>query len=329
MGVACFGVWRATLVRAVVLASFGLGLWMAGTGCEADSGARPKQRIWITPPKPGTGNAGSASSGGAGETAGTEEMGGTTEPAGSGDSGNGGSPAGGMGGGGMAVEMPSFDAGTAEDRNAVLPGQLCDRLATIQCAGEAACCPKPGRDFAACKDAAVGSCSADLLFDQIAMQASAGFDAGNAHRVFDEIERLASKCDPSIAAFGISQEGLRSMFLGTVDPGGSCRPSNLLSKPQQGAALAACKMSESDACLPSVTTWTCVPRGGAGTACFTDINCLDGLYCPNPEFDPAGANCVQRKTDGASCSADNECESLFCVNRSCVAATKDVAYCPK
>lgn len=278
------------------------------------------------PPRPGAGSSGSASSGGDGETAGTTPISTGGDPVGgSAESGSGGPPVGGTGG--VVVEMPSFDAGTDPGANAVVAGQLCNRLATIQCAGEAACCANPGRDFTACKDTSMGSCSADLLFDQIAMQPSAGFDAGLAHTVFDELERLASQCDPSIAAFGESQAGLRSMFLGTIAAGGSCRPSNPLSKPQAGAALAACMMSESQACLPSAIEWRCTPRAGAGGACFTDINCIAGFYCPNPNLDIGGATCTERMADGASCKNPNECKSLFCSMGQCVPAGQQVAYC--
>src|SRR5262245_19474579 len=51
--------------------------------------------------------------------------------------GNAGStPAGSGGGGGMKV----FDAGSADDRNDVTAGELCQRVADILCAGEEFCC---------------------------------------------------------------------------------------------------------------------------------------------------------------------------------------------
>lgn len=225
-------------------------------------------------------------------------------------------------------ELPSFDAGTDPDRNAVGPGELCARFAAIQCAAERSCCNDPGRDLPACLDALASSCAADLLFDQIAGQASAGFDADQARIVLDEYERLAAQCDPGIAAFAESQDGLRSMFTGTVEPGGNCRPSNLLDKVMSGAALSACTESDHQACLPSATTWRCTERSEAGGTCFTDINCLQGFYCPNPDFDLAGATCLERKGDGEDCSTGNECASLFCVGRTCVPADQQAAYCP-
>jgi hypothetical protein len=330
LGVACFCSWRATLARCLLLASCGFGVG-SGWGCQADSGARPHQRYWTMPPRPSGGSGGGASSEGGSDTAGTTAIdnGGTGDPVGGSGEGSGSGSMAVSGAGGTAVEMPSFDAGTDPDRNSVVAGQLCDRLATIQCAGEAACCSNPGRDFAACKDVSVNACSADLLFDQIAMQASAGFSAERAHSVFEHLEQLAAQCDPGVAAFGESQEGLRSIFLGTVPSGGDCRPNNILSKPQGGAALASCMVSATEACLPTAVSWMCKQRQGAGGACFTDINCIAGFYCPNPDLDLGGANCLQRKMDGTSCAAANECQSLFCSKGTCVPASKEVAYCPE
>lgn len=225
--------------------------------------------------------------------------------------------------------LPSFDAGTDPERNAVGPGELCDRLSVIQCAAEGACCTKPGRDYATCLDALARACAADLLFDQIAGQTSAGFDQDQARVVLDQFEQLASECDPSVATFGVSQDGLRSMFRGTIAPGGNCRPSNVLDKVMGGAALSACTSSEDQACLPSSTTWLCTERAGAGGKCFTNINCLPGFYCPNPDLDLAGASCMEDKAEGEDCAAHNECESLYCVGGKCVPADQQLAYCPE
>ena len=119
------------------------------------------------------------------------------------------------------------------------------------------------------------------------------------------------------------------MFRGTVGPGQSCRPSNLLSKPQGAAALASCTMSETSACLPSTIDWTCMARGGAGNACFTDINCVAGFFCDNPSLSIAGSNCMARKADNAACKTGNECSSLFCIRGKCVPPSVQGAYCPE
>jgi hypothetical protein len=250
--------------------------------------------------------------------------------------GGGGLPAGGAGMTGVSgmgppamVGMPvnSFDAGTEPGRNAVTPGVICDRLATIQCAAEASCCPTPGRDFASCKQTMMSTCSSQYMADSIAGQPAAGFDPAQAQMVFTHFEDLSSKCDSSIAAFAESPQGLRSMFKGTVAPMNSCRPSNLNDMAMAGGALAACTNSDNYACLPSLITWICNPRAAAGGKCFTDVNCKPGLYCPNPNLDIAGATCTARKQVGAQCKTPNECADLYCKSGSCVVASQQAAYC--
>jgi hypothetical protein len=84
------------------------------------------------------------------------------------------------------------------------------------------------------------------------------------------------------------------------------------------------------ALLPPAPPWLCVGRFGPGATCFTDVNCADGNYCPNPRLSlPTGNNpkCVARKPAGAACEGPNECLSLTCRNRACVEATTQTAYC--
>jgi hypothetical protein len=242
----------------------------------------------------------------------------------------GGEPTGGMGGGatgGMGSEPGGFDAGVEDDRNAVMPGNICDRLATIQCAGEAACCDNPGRNYATCKTTMKQGCDTELMADQIAAAPEASFDAAQARTVFTEIERRASECDPSIAAYGIAFDGLRSIFRGTRAPDTSCTPANPLDRAMAGAALTSCTNADMFACLPSAISWRCAPHAGANGPCFTDNNCNPGLYCDNPDLSVLGGDCLARKAVGASCSLPLECESLFCKGGKCVAADQQAAYC--
>jgi hypothetical protein len=311
-----------------------LAVGLAGCGLS-DTDISKGRRGSRLPPSVAAGSASPAGKGGGS----VDPAGAGGDSGGSGDDGRGGSIAVGSGSGGGGVDPggtggpgvtpPPFDAGSEPDRNEVVAGELCDRFATIQCAGEGSCCPSAGRDFNACKSALMGVCTADLLFDQISMQPSAGFDEARAHDVLDDLEDFASRCDPGIVAYNESQQGLRSMFRGTIGPDQSCRPSNLLSKPQAGAALASCTMSETWACLPSTIAWTCTRRGGAGSACFTDINCTPGFFCDNPDLNIAGSNCMPRKADDAACRAGNECTSLFCIGGKCVPPSASGAYCPE
>lgn len=222
---------------------------------------------------------------------------------------------------------PAFDAGSDPARNAVVAGTICERLATIQCAGEAHCCAAPMRDVASCKQAQLTLCSEELLADLIAAQPSAGFDASAAQAAFTELERLASQCDTGFASFAESLGGLRGMFEGTVEAGGSCMPSSVLDRAAAGAALASCTDAASQACMPSLLRWTCAPRSASGDKCFSDVNCQDGLFCDNPDLEIAGSTCMARKPAGSPCALPNECASLTCSAGTCVEGDVQAVYC--
>jgi hypothetical protein len=306
-------------------------------GSDSDNGARNK------PPdnkNPMSGSGGMTASGSGGMSGGGDGGGaaGTMNNGGGGghvsDPMNGGSGMGGMGSGGTGADAGSggndFDAGSADDRNAVTPGKICDRLATILCASEAACCDKPGRDVAACKTAINKSCTDDAMFDSIAGQKAAGFDAAQAKVVFTEIERLASTCDLSINEYSAGKDGLRTIFKGTIAPGADCTPVNAADKAMAGGALASCTMNDDYACLPGVPPlpWKCSDRGASGDRCFSDVNCKDDLFCDNPDLTVnITSKCMARKAEGASCKTVNECTTLLCKGGKCVAKAQQNAYC--
>ena len=294
---------------------------LVGFGCASSDD------ITRNPPA-GSGGGGASGSGGqsGSGTGGTSGDGGE-----SGTSGDGGasgmSPAGDGGTGGTGGERV-FDAGNEPDRNDVTAGELCDRLSTIQCAGEAFCCDNPGRDFTACKREMQSGCEDKLMFDAIASSEKAAFSAEHAKLAYGEIERLASECDPSVADFGQSVDGLRGIFKGTVGPGGSCTTFNVAFREEAAKALASCLDPANNSCLPETPlTWSCRARADVGGPCFTDVNCVDDLYCPNPDFEIAVATCTPRKAVGAACELPNECESLFCKGGQCVEASSQAAYC--
>src|SRR5690349_21138139 len=61
----------------------------------------------------------------------------------------------------------AFDAGSDPNRNNVMAGQVCDRLSTIQCAGEVHCCTNPTHTYDACKQAMFSLCANDLHLDAV------------------------------------------------------------------------------------------------------------------------------------------------------------------
>ena len=133
---------------------------------------------------------------------------------------------------------------------------------------------------------------------------------------------------PAIRCSGASPSGLMGMFRGTLDADDSCSPGLTTNMSAAAAALASCSNVATTACLPrSALSWRCDPRGQVGDPCFTDLNCVDGLHCPNPEFEFGRSDCAARKAVGSPCMLPNECESLFCRGGACVEATTQNAYC--
>lgn len=229
----------------------------------------------------------------------------------------------------VMIEKPSeYDAGTDPDRNKVMPAQLCQRIAEINCAGEAFCCDSPGRTLDACKQDLISQCSSTLMLDRIAMNPIAGFDAAAAEKAYTGVERRASKCDITAAMWGSSADGLRGILKGTVEAKASCMPTSVLDPMEIGAALLSCAHPETNACVYTniLDAWTCEPRGAMGGPCVTDNNCSDGFYCLPGAVGAAGS-CGARKPVGESCQSPSECASLFCKKSKCVEADKQAAYC--
>jgi hypothetical protein len=231
-----------------------------------------------------------------------------------------------MGTGGEGAMPAMFDAGTDPARNQVTGGHVCARLAQIQCAGEAFCCPNPGRDRAACETAQINYCTTKIYLDAITQNRITGFDATAAASALEGFEQRASECDPMISSFAASLDGLLGIMKGTVAAKGDCTPL-ALDEATAAAYLAACEDIATTACLPTALTWKCSPRGGAGASCFTDVNCTDGLYCPNPNATIGTAKCTTRKASGETCTAPNECATLYCKGGKCVDASAEAAYC--
>jgi len=223
----------------------------------------------------------------------------------------------------------TFNAGTDPARNMVQAGRVCARLAQIQCAGEAYCCDNPGRDVAACEAKMADACATEGYVDAITLDSRTDFDATRAASALQTFEDMAARCDPMIGDFGLDPNGLMAMVRGTVAEGERCTPPLAGSKPQQAAALASCRDSATTACLPmSALSWTCAPRAGVGANCFSDFNCTDGNYCPNPGGTKINmTTCLARKADGSACVEANECLSLTCTGGSCAPATTQSAYC--
>lgn len=210
-------------------------------------------------------------------------------------------------------------------------GVLCTRLAEIQCAGEERCCSAPTRTVSRCVSDLIQSCEQDAYLDQIALSPLSGFDASAAELAFTEFEERTMRCDPSIAAWGLSDQGLRGAFRGTLGLNSGCSPVGGVTGDRGvvAASLSACLHAEGLACLPQslLGAWTCAPKQALGKSCLTDDNCETSAACNN--FSQAAlGSCVARLPLEAACAYSNECESLYCDGQSCAVADVQVVYCP-
>ncbi|MET0390722.1 MAG: Dickkopf N-terminal cysteine-rich domain-containing protein [Polyangiales bacterium] len=240
-------------------------------------------------------------------------------------------------GSGAAVAPPpvpveraaAFDAGKDPNRNKVTAADLCTRLVAINCAGEAFCCDTPTRTVDACKTALLQTCTSELMIDRIAMNPITGFDAGAAEKAYTELESKAAACDPTVAAWGASSDGLLGILKGSVAAGASCMPAQALPDAVTlAAALVSCADSRTNACLfeNPLGAWTCSPKVAEGGTCNSDNNCSDGFYCNLPSLSLTG-QCAARKAVGMNCTGPTQCVSLFCKSGKCVEADQRAAYC--
>jgi hypothetical protein len=148
-----------------------------------------------------------------------------------------------------------------------------------------------------------------------------------AEAAFAQFESMARACDQGVTAFAASQTGLRTMMRGTRSSGDRCSPPLPIRLDSAAGALASC--NPSTPCLGHGTppTWRCTAPSGAGGPCFTDLNCYDGLYCP--QSDPAQFDlvCLQRKPPGSPCSVGTECDSILCKFSTCAVLDRQSAFC--
>jgi hypothetical protein len=310
--------------------------------CSAGGGSTPSNQTGGAPGTGGASGAGQGAAGGGGpggSSAGGD--GGSVGTGATGTGGNGGAGPGGAGGdGGVSGiggdgfggsgALPPYDSGADPNRNRVPAGQVCERLATIQCAAELSCCGAPGRTYDQCKTAQLGSCRDAAYLDAVSLNPVAGFDPARAEAAFNEFDRLASTCDPAIAQWAIGVDGLRGIVTGTRDSGTSCDPDpiNPNNRAEVAAYLASCRNGATTACLPiNDLSWECRARGAVGANCFSDLNCVDGVYCDNPQLNLTGSRCAQRKLLDAACATSNECQTLLCKGGRCVRASAGAAYC--
>jgi hypothetical protein len=230
--------------------------------------------------------------------------------------------------------LPPFNPGVAPNRNQVRAGQVCSRIAGLQCAAELHCCAAPAKGLDACQTQLTMACKTGAYLDDISNNSVSGYSVPQIEAVLNKLEEYATACDPSIPMWAATPEGLRSIFQGTVAPNAMCKPTGLPSPSNYAAALASCTQPATHACLftgdgPNAPpqTATCSARLDAGATCFVDTNCKDGLYCANPQMKYSGGKCTALKEVGATCTLDTECATFTCRSAACVMPTVQTAYC--
>jgi hypothetical protein len=233
---------------------------------------------------------------------------------------------GGRGDGGFNTGGRVFDAGDDPLRNRVPAGKVCDRMTTIMCAGDQYCCPRNDHSLGACKQAMMNSCAPYM--DPWSAHPALAYDMDRAEAAFAEFEERASACDTGIVPWVLSNAGFRGVARGTIQPGSSCFSFDGGAVTTDSISmLGSCGVPEAYACMyESPNNWVCAPRSDSGGPCFTDMNCLDGLYC---EAMGSLSKCAPRKPNGESCLNLLMCESMNCdmATSRCLPATLETAYC--
>ena len=93
-----------------------------------------------------------------------------------------------------------FDAGSDPNRNQVPPGRVCDRVATIVCAGFDYCCPRPPTlPVEQCRAAFMSTCGSSIAVDEASASPATAYDIERATAAFTEFEKRASEWKPLFA----------------------------------------------------------------------------------------------------------------------------------
>jgi len=228
---------------------------------------------------------------------------------------------GGSGGGGTSVSADDFPT----------------RFADGWCGLLLRCCQASG-------GAAMGACEADIAASSVAIgvQAAAGgatWDASAAGRCLDAIAH--ADCGATNAAtLRDLLDSCDDTWRGVIPPGGACQTYAACAEPAVSAGASGGASCVNSVCVQVVrqpagatcngTTMTCDPFAGAcvsgtctalpgpGQACTG--SCSPGSRCT--------ANvCVSLLAFGATCAADNECQSDRCRGGRCASTFVETEYC--
>lgn len=204
--------------------------------------------------------------------------------------------------------------------------ELCPRLIELSCAGHFDCCEPPYvLDREACETQTATICDASLA--RWARDERTGYDGARASVLFRQAYDELRACRPELLSALSSRDGLRAMFAGTVELGGSCQPGSLARESIDAAAFFSCRGSENACLLAGLgdpLPFTCQPARAQDGLCFSSLDCGEGLFCQR--LTEEVGLCRPRQGTGVACTASEQCESLICVAGTCAALTRANAY---
>ena len=212
---------------------------------------------------------------------------------------------------------------TGTDTGPVDGDDFCEVLSQIMCEAEVDCCTNTDWDYdsvADCLADQVPQCETDLqaLIDD----SRTAYDPARARQVLDALASDTASCDLGISQWFVSREdGLLSVFAGTVANGGDCSPANA----DDGGAILSCTNGNACRVMPIPLSGTCGAHKTAMQQCVTHFECEETLWCT--AMSGGLGQCQARKANAESCTETIECDSLQCEAGSCVAATVDLVYC--
>jgi hypothetical protein len=206
----------------------------------------------------------------------------------------------------------------------VAASDFCTTMTKLLCAAETACCKDDAHryaDEASCLTGESSDCIQNV--QPAAMDPRTGYSPTAAAQALNNLKSKLKSCDLSIGEWFVAQDGLISIYQGTVTSGGSCTPKDMNDK----AAVLSCSGGSVCRITPFPLSGQCGAEQGAGGACVTELECQDGLRCNPPQS--LGGQCKARLPDDSGCTSNPDCESLLCQNQVCVPRSADTVYCFK
>lgn len=185
---------------------------------------------------------------------------------------------------------------------------ICEVFADMFCRANGNCCERPDEIYetftmctsdqiSRCMDPARGFEHSTSLMNSLLDYNSAALGEQRAR-----LGTMSDTCAP--VSFG---DAIEASMRGRVATGGACTVS---AECMDGAS-----------CRMGTDAMTCQPNLGIGGPCDTQADCAPGeLQCV------AGA-CAARLAIGETCTEDEACESLLCVDGSCAEVDGGLVYC--